>query len=339
MPTYVLDGTSTVSLPRRPLLVTLAASGAGHARSRLTARRRDGSPAPIVQNSADMLILPRVEQEITIVAVPDGGRPQFDPGTVLHLSIGPDGDTEYSGTIVQVAPRDVSGLGFIELATVAPGPGDVVSVATRLTLPDAPLPRLAAQARVMTRGVLRVDRLPESQTWAVRCVVDTSTSMARHVTGGAVAAGGDIVAGIASVVSGGDDVELEFVGRRSDRRRVPGAQVGATLAAAPADGFGIGADPGAALRGGSDRGLTIVITDDSGAVTALAGARSAGAVAMLVFADVAPRRAGFVGAVCSPPDTWAAPGTDGRTALAEQPDLLRRIVADLLTPLTGGGGR
>lgn len=349
MATYILDGKASASLPRRPLTVTMSTSGSsGTSSARLAARRRTGADEPTaIVHSAAMVILPRIDDEVIIVAVPDGGRSRFDDGTTVHVSIGPDSGVGYDVDVAQLTPRDVSGLSFIELATVAPAGGDTLLITTRLAVPDAPLPPLGVQARVACRGVLRVDQMHESSTRAVVCVVDTSLSMAQRFAAGDVAAAGDVVAGLAAVVSGQTGVEVVVAGPVADRRRVQGADLGAALSAVPPAGFGVGADLAGALGDPREPTLTVVITDDAGAgLLARPMARAAGGdlgaagtprnlIAALVLSNSAAvrRRAEFVGAIL-PPGRG-----DRRTDLAARPDQVRQIVADLVGTLAGGGPR
>ncbi|GAB19904.1 hypothetical protein GOEFS_096_00810 [Gordonia effusa NBRC 100432] len=339
MATYILDGKASASLPRRPLTVTMSTSGSsGTASARLAARRRTGDHEPTaIMHSAAMLILPRVDDEVVVVAVPDGGRSRFDDGTTLHVSIGPDSGVGYDVDLAQLTPRDVSGLSFIELATVAPAGADTLLVTTRLAIPDAPLSPLGAQARVACRGVLRVDQMHESATRQVVCVVDTSLSMAASVVSGDVAAAGDIVAGLAAVVSGSSGVDLVIAGAEPQRRRVEGAELGGALSVIPPAGFGVGADLVAALGDPVEPTLTVVITDDAGAALlagsmAQASTSSRNLITAIVLSDSvsARRRAGFVGAVV-PPGRG-----DRRAELAAAPERVRQIVADVIGPFFGG---
>lgn len=103
MATFLLDGKSTAALPRRPLSAALATSTGARTGVRLQARYSDGAAAQAVQTSATVVILPRIEREITLVAVPDG-RPQFAEGTVLYLSVGPDDNRNGDGDRAQISP-------------------------------------------------------------------------------------------------------------------------------------------------------------------------------------------------------------------------------------------
>ena len=102
----------------------------------------------------------------------------------------------------------MSGLSFIELATLVPAGAAAVSVTTKLAAPDAPLPPVAAQARAACRGVLHRDQVDEDDQVSVGCVVDTSVSMASLYASGMVAAAGDIVGRSGGGPLGGQPVAL-----------------------------------------------------------------------------------------------------------------------------------
>ncbi|GAB08668.1 hypothetical protein GOARA_015_00060 [Gordonia araii NBRC 100433] len=323
MATYVLDGKSAATLARCPLAVRLAVSGVPNADGvRLVARSRGGQPAAgVVETSPSMLILPRVTEEIVVAAVP-AHADLFASGTTVHVSIGPDGAADHETDIAQLTPRDVSGLGFIELASVSPGAGETIQVATRLTLPDSPLPPVAAAARVATRGVLKVDRVHESQARPVRLFVDTSASMAWLFASGMVAAAGDIVAGLGAVISGGPDVTVGMAGpAAAPPGPLAGEHVGAALAQAPAAGYGLSGGVRVAPAPGT---LTVVVTD------AVPAALSDDQVA-LVLTESVSARAGLRGAVLSPVP-------DPQQVLVAQPEYVNRVVAELLAPLGLAGG-
>lgn len=325
MATYVLDGKASASLPRRPLAITLSTTGTDTSDGvRLSAQNRAGEPVRAVATSPRLMILPRVDDEIVVVAVPDGGRTQFDQGTVLHVTFGPDATDDHAADIAQLSPRDVSGLSFIELATVAPGPGDTLQIKTRLALPDAALPPLAAMARVASRGVLRTDRISETAVVNMRCVVDTSASMLGLFESGAVAACADVVAGIGAVVSEGPTVSLVMAGGGAGATSiVEGAALGESLTTAPTGGYGLAPDLGT-IAAPSGRTLTVVITDGPGMVPS----GSADTISLVLSNSPAlVRRAEFVGSVCPIPDA----GVDVRQQLSLNPQLVGSIVSELLT--------
>lgn len=334
MATFVLDGKASATLPRRPVAVSMSTSGSSRSSSARLSVRSVGAPPRVVQQSSDLLILPRVDAQITVIAVPDAGRERFDQGTVLHVTFGPDSSADSAADVVQLTPRDVSGLSFIELATVEPFAEDSILVKTRLALPDASLPVLAARARVACRGVLRVDQVDDSATVDVRCVVDTSASMAAAFASGAVAACGDIIAGVGAVVGSAPQVDLALAGPAAEAGlAVDGAGLGDALVSGPASGYGLAADPSAPYppRPVGNRTLTIVVTDGPGVVDP--GDDSV--VALVISASTAAaRRRGFVGAIVPPPPA----GTDARAFLAERPDVVTRIVQDLVVSAGIGGG-
>lgn len=324
MATFLLDGKSTAALPKRPLVATLATATGIRTGIRLQARYADGASAQVVQPSATVVILPRIDREITLVAVPDG-RPEFAEGTVLHLSVGPEDTAQGDGDRAQVAPREVSGLALIELATVAPGTGDSLVVSSKVAAPDPHLPPLAAQARVAARGVLGLDHEAADRTRPVRVVVDRSASMVALFDSGAVAAAADIVAGIAAVIGDGDIVRLLVAtdAVANAGRAVELADVGDALSGrSDLGGYGFGARLEAPHAGAGT--LTVVVTDGTGAALAAAEPRPGTVVLALSDAASVARRPGFTGALCAPP------AADARGALATQPAQVRAVVAGLL---------
>ncbi len=323
MATYVLDGKSAATLARRPLAVRLAVSGSPNTNGvRLVARTATGGATDaVVETAPTMLIVPHVLEEIVIGAVPQGGD-VFAPGTTVHVSIGPDASADYEADVAQLTPRDVSGLGFIKLASIAPGAGDTVTVTTWLTRPDSKLPPVAEAARVAARGVLGVDQVHQSRVLPVRLYVDSSASMAPLFSCGMVAAAADVVAGVAEVVSGESQVSIGLIGPAA-APAVPTATgaVGATLAQAPISGYGLSGGPAVAPAPGT---LTVVITD---AVPAQAPTADQ---VMLVLSESRPA-APIRGALLAPTDNPVQ-------ALTAHPEHVAGVVAALLAPFGLSGG-
>ena len=157
MATFVLDGKASAELPRRPIAVTLIVAGSvgigdGARPVAPGCWHRAGAGGPsgwsAHRRPADSAAR---RQETVVSAVPDG-RDRFDQGTVLHVTLGPDDPADMGADVIALTPRDVSGLSFIELATLVPAGAAAVSVTTKLAVPDAPLPPVAAQARAACRG-------------------------------------------------------------------------------------------------------------------------------------------------------------------------------------------
>lgn len=327
MATYLLDGVGSARLPRRPLSVTLAVVGSRSPGVRLVARLPNGAAAPVLVPSGSMLIVPRVDDEILIAAVPDSGRPQFDEDTVLHVIIGPDSPGDEDADYVELAPREVSGLVSIELATIAPVSPDQVAVTTRLAAADVPLPPLSNRARVACRGALGVDSLRPERQLVVGCVIDASASVASHVSNGTLAAAVDVVAGIAAVLGGphppracladGNYTEIPegSLGELATR-------VGEALGQA---GYGVGANLDAAVgRIAGTTGFTVVITD-----AAIRPAQQAFPVSLLVLSESARRYPGFSGAILLPPPA----GHRADLFYDAHPHLVDQAVRALVDPL------
>lgn len=333
MTTYVLDGKSAASLPRRPLAVRMATAGGAPLSARLDIRAAGTAPR-VISQAAGLLIVPRVDAEVTIVAVPEAGRTRFDPGTILHVSFGPESFDDPGADTAQLTPRDVSGMSFIELATIAPGGPESIIVQTRLAIPDAPLPPLATKARVACRSVLRADQVPETDAVSVHCIVDTSASMARLFATGVVAAAGEVIAGIAAVI--GRDPTITCSPAGASTTSVTPADLPQLLSAPPSSGFGFIPPLTSATPVTSPRSLTIIVTDAPVDPASAVGARTPTAILLLSAARSVADRPGFVGAVLAPPLPGAGVD-DVRRTLDDHPDQLTAIVAGLLAPtgLTG----
>ena len=133
MVTHVLDGKSRAHLPRRPLAVSMAV--VGEPGSAALAARMNGNADPsAIVHSPVLLILPRVQHETLIVAVPGEGRSTFPTGTTIHVSVAVDSAQDPDPDRAQLTARDVSGLSYLELATIGPD-GDRLAVTTRLEDP------------------------------------------------------------------------------------------------------------------------------------------------------------------------------------------------------------
>lgn len=332
MAIYVLEGTGSARLPRRPLTVTLTIDGNQASRAKLIAKLSDGSDAPIRRHSAGMLIIPRIDQDIVITAIPDQGRDRFDPNTVLHIVIGLDSADPNSDS-AQLSPREVSGLASIELAVLTPASAEQITVTTRLQAVDAPLPPVAARARVDCRGAIGVDQLPAGQQVPLSCVVDASVSMAARAHDGSLAAALDILAGIAAVISGPTPVRVVLAThRQTSLPAVSGAELsGHVIAQIGQTGYGVGAGLDAAVQQVSNQnGLTVVITDAPGPALRAANAR---AVSRLILTNSASAQhyPGFVGAVCPPPPA----GMAASAFLGANPHMISTAVGDLVASISG----
>ncbi|GAC80391.1 hypothetical protein SAMN04488550_0248 [Gordonia malaquae] len=326
MATYVLDSSNTARLPRGPLAVSLTTSDAG-VHARITARSESGAAVPSVPNGAHMVILPSITELTTVGAVPAAGLDRFAPNTILHLSMTPEGALGRGGDTASLAPRDVSGLAFVDLATVAPEPDGALQITTLLDVEDVPLPPVAHAARIATRGVLGVDHVRASSEVSVRCIIDLSTSMSPAFDQRAVAACADIVAGLSAVISGQTTVDwLATLPGSTEYTRVGLAELSARAGDPPTAGLGLAADlvPGlsAPVAGPT---LTVVITD--GPVPAVVTPNSH--VVGLVVATGAA--AAHDAAVC------LLQGDDTQARLADDAPAVTAIVTDLIRSARGKG--
>ncbi|PXW31299.1 UNVERIFIED_CONTAM: hypothetical protein DES50_10565 [Williamsia faeni] len=325
MVTFVLDGTSSAQLPRRPLAVTMSVAGATGGAELIA--RRDGTIDPsVVVHSPGMLIVPRVDHDVVISAVPSGSLATFPQGTILHVAVGLDSSRDPDPDRAQLTARDVSGLSAIELATISPSGAEQVSVTTRLIRPELPLTPLATRARSAARGALGVDQLPSDRQLEVVVLVDSSFSMRSLISDGSVGAAIDIAMGVAAVLSAGAPVRAVLSGQTATEVSLDGENFTAAFESAIAStGMGVGAVLTESVIAQDGAQLTIAVTD------APAQVASRGLSTQLVLS---PSRAAladpnFVGAVCPPP----RPGENAVDRLLAEPGLVDDVVARLLAVL------
>ncbi|MDO5498552.1 MAG: hypothetical protein Q4F67_02605, partial [Propionibacteriaceae bacterium] len=162
MPTYVLEGGSSATLPAKPL--TLRLQGPGHGEIRLEARQDGVSDASALAPMPGMLVLPRVSGRIEVRALPLRDR-TFPSGTVVSLSatIERHGDDDPERAIMQGI--DLSGLAQRELLLVEPAGADLRLTALGVVV-DVPLPPLAAKARDLARELLGVEHVGSGESSA-----------------------------------------------------------------------------------------------------------------------------------------------------------------------------
>lgn len=206
MPTYVLEGGSSATLPARPL--TLRVQGAAQGDIRLEARR-DGEPDPTALSPMPgMLVLTRVTAPIEIRVIPVRER-TFPSSTVVSLSatIEMHGDPDPERAVMQGV--DLSGLSERELLRVEPAGGAVRLTALGVVV-DAPLPPLAARARDLARELLGVERVSGADASALVIRVDGSASLRPLVADGSVGAALEVVVGVSRVTSAERPVTAEI---------------------------------------------------------------------------------------------------------------------------------
>ncbi|WP_139279831.1 hypothetical protein [Rhodococcoides yunnanense] len=312
-------------------MVSMSVVGVAGAVS-LDVRRGGTSDPTVITHGPGMLILPRVEHEMLLVAVPAQGNSTFPSGTTIHVSVAVDSAHEPDPDRAQLTPRDVSGLSYLELATIGPD-GDRIAVVTRLEEPEIELGPLASSARAAARSVLRVDQLSDSQQTMLDIRVDTSASMLPAVADGSVRAIMEILAGVSTVISYDRNPEVTIVGNTSTNLPFGGpGDLGQTVhahlqTAQPGIGFGTGEQFGA-VRPDT---MVVLVTDsasDSVASThEVADSRYATVVAS--SSRAALRVNAFAGAVVSP----APDGSDTGDYLVSQPAVVEEVVRSFLRRL------
>lgn len=206
MPTYVLEGGSSATLPAKP--ITLRVQGRGQGDIRLEARR-DGAPDPTAMSPMpEMLVLPRVTAPVEIRVIPTRER-TFPSSTVIALSAAVEvhGDPDPERAVMQGV--DLSGLAERELLRIEPLGGAVRLTALGVVV-DAPLPPLAARARDLARELLGVERVPAGDASALTIRVDASASMRPLIADGSVGAALEVLVGVSRVTSADSEVSAEI---------------------------------------------------------------------------------------------------------------------------------
>lgn len=203
MPTYVLEGGSSATLPAKPL--TIRVQGQRQAEVRIEARH-DGVPDPTAISRPGMLVLPRVAAPVEIRVVPTSER-TFGSGTVVALSAATElrGETDPERALMNGV--DLSGLAQRELLRVEPMGAELKLTALGV-VEDAPLPPLAARARDVARELLGMERVPSTVARPLEVIVDASASMRALALEGAVGAALELVAGVSRVTAADDPLTV-----------------------------------------------------------------------------------------------------------------------------------
>lgn len=218
MPTYVLEGGSSATLPAKPL--TIRVQGQRHDEIRLEARH-NGVPDPAAISRPGMLVLPRVTAPVEVRVVPARER-TFGSGTVIALSAAIEmrGDADPERAVMNGV--DLSGLSRRELLRIEPLASELKLTALGV-VEDAPLPPLAARARDVARELLGMERVPTEAVKPLEVIVDASASMRPLAQEGAVGAALEVVVGVSRVAAGDDPLDIAVA---TDRLvRVPAASL------------------------------------------------------------------------------------------------------------------
>jgi hypothetical protein len=157
-------------------------------------------------------VLPLIDGFVVVVP-PPGNDSGFPQGTVLQAIVAVDTTNAVDPDRAELTPLDVSGLHHVELATITPA-DDRLVVRARKTAVDVPLNELGARARSAARGVLGVDRLPESRQVRVEVDIDTTMSMLPLIENGTVRDVVDLLTGIAAVVGRREELHVNLIGHR-----------------------------------------------------------------------------------------------------------------------------
>lgn len=336
MTIHILDGRRSASLPRRALAVMLSVGGGARTGVRLRAVLGTGSSgeprrdASVHVHSAGLIIVPRVDEIITIVAEPYSAAKYFEEGTVLHLSAKPDAPAHVDVETVQLAPRTVSGRASIDLVTIEPSGVDEILVRS-LADDNIQLGPLADRARVACRGALGVDSLPPSSQIDIGCVIDCSASMARYAADGTLSVATDIVTGIAAVIGGENfRVALAAAGPVPLELGHFAELTSLVQEAVQGTAFGVGADVESAVQQvAAGARATFVITDMPGPLPRGTGS----SVFWLAVSGAARSYPGFQGAALHE----VPAGASAPVHYQANPQLVDHVVQALVAPMRVSG--
>lgn len=254
MPTYVLEGGSSVHLPAKPL--TLRVQGAGQGEIRLEAWR-DGAVDPTaIKPMLGMLVLPRVTGPTEVRVVPARER-TFPSGTVVALSAAIElhGDVDPERAVMHGV--DLSGLAQRELLRVEPAGAELRLTALGVVV-DTPLPPLATRARDLAREILGVERVPLGEATALQISVDASASMRPLIAEGSIGAAMEVILGVSRVTSSDQAVAVRIGAEQAKDisaesiAQLPRAVHDALLETPLLTGFRCGVAPGGSAAVGSD---------------------------------------------------------------------------------------
>lgn len=334
MPTYLLEGTNEIMLEARPLRIGLRLEGVGGEAAWLDVTA-GGRPLDSVVRPPNMVILPSVHTPTTISVVPVG-RERFPSPTIVHLSVVVEDRQSADPQRAVLVPVDVSGLDRKDLISVEPASGGLCLKAAQ-SREDADLGPLGNAARVAAREFLGVQCLSDIDAVKVSVAVDGSGSAANLATTGATAAVMDLLCGLSQVITRDDHMTATIVG--SGRGRSIKAAFGAIGAAVDAElakrvssvGFrSTLSSPGEQAANG--RSVTYLLTGSVPAdVAELEAARETDHECHIV-AVTSERAWDLLGGTQLPSTVIEPrPGRELRTHLLEDPALLRRVVASLLT--------
>lgn len=196
MPTYVLEGGSSITLPTKPVSIRLQSSRAGAVR--LEALGADG-PVRSIAPAPGMLVVPQVPGPVTVRAVPvDGGR--FPSGSVLNLTVGYESRQDLDPDRGVLNGLDVSGLRHRDVVMLEPTGGRITVTVLGPAAAEEPLTPGAELARDAAREVLGTDQLPGRSAVTAVVAVDVSASMRSLHADGTVGQVLDILAGVHRVV-------------------------------------------------------------------------------------------------------------------------------------------
>lgn len=203
MPTYVLEGGKSITLPNHPVSIRLQ-SGAHVVRLEATAA---SGPVQAISPTAGLMVVPKVTEPVTIRTVPGSGE-RFGPGSVLDLMVGYESRQDLDPDRGVLSGVDVSGLRHRDILVLEPDEGRIRVTVLGPPAAEAPLPPVAERARDAARELLGTDQLPPSEAVTSVVAVDLSASMRALLADGTLAQVLDIIAGVHRVVGRAEDGQL-----------------------------------------------------------------------------------------------------------------------------------
>ena len=341
MPTYVLEGGTSITLPAKPVSIRLQADrGPGPGGGvRLDAVGPDG-PVRCITPTPGMLVVPQVDGPVVVRAHPLQAE-RFGSGTVLDLTVGYESRQDLDPDRGVLNDLDVSGLRHRDIVALEPADGRIRVTVLGPPAAEGPLSPVAALARDAAREILGIDQLPPSEAVTSLVGVDISASMRALHADGTVAQVLDILGGVHRVVGrSGDSMRACLI---ADRGRwllpVAAEQLSTQVSEACSDlELTTGFRAAEVVHGpvAQQPTQTWLVTDGAPAdIASIQGTSGVHLVCLMPQSAASLRLGqGLPATVVGLPDVVGQPATFGSDGNA-----VRDIVASLVASFVQGGGR